>query len=127
RAALGVPLSLSLEQGVRGGDEFHIRMRGTKRAELTDVRHQLVFIDDRRIVLGTVIAVQPGGDGSYVFLARRLELLAGPGEKVDVVRQCWRGPQQDCRREGRDDGPHQLLRSIIPRSASWLLSRYRRT
>ena len=86
RAALGDPFSLSLEQGIRGGDEFHIRMRETKRAELTGVRRQLVFIDDRRIVLGTVIAVQSSDDGSYVFLARRLELLAGPGEQVDVVR-----------------------------------------
>src|SRR5580704_1989850 len=85
---------LLLEKLVGGFDQADFRMRGAVFAELFRLCHQLIGIDQRRLVLLFVIAVEPGEDNADVFLARVHEFVAAPRREVDILGESRRGQQQ---------------------------------
>ncbi len=72
-------LLVLLEKLVGRRDKADIGMRRTILTQLLGVGHEFVGVDDRRIVLVAVVAVEPSQNHAHVILARRLKLLAGPG------------------------------------------------
>src|SRR3984885_15870571 len=59
-------------------------------AELFGVIDKGIGLDDRRIVLVFVIAVEPGQDDFDGFLVGGLEFFAGPGRQIDVFGESGR-------------------------------------
>src|SRR5271170_776713 len=97
-------------------------MRGAILAELPGIGDELGGVDHRRIVLVLVVAVEPGQDHADVVLRRRLELVAGPGRKIDVVGDGRHGAADYCRgKDGRKDS-HQCPYSSKRRCAALTMS-----
>ena len=69
-------------------------MRGAIAAKLFGVGRQLIDVDDRRVIVGTIITIQPGENERDFVLGRGLELLAGPGGQVDFTRLRRRAAAQ---------------------------------
>src|SRR6516164_4700352 len=80
-------------------------MRGAIGVKFFGVGVQLIGIDDRRIVLGAIVTIKPGENERDLVFARRMELFAGPGEKVDFTRLGRRAPcQYSCQYSHHDGG-----------------------
>jgi hypothetical protein len=112
-------------------------MRSAIVAKLFGIAAQLIGVDHRRVILGAVVTIKPRENERDLVLARRLELFAGLGGKIDFVHLCRRAPCQDtCEDTYHDNcfnscqggcakyrsrGSHRAPLKIIPQTSSWRL------
>src|SRR6516164_2400032 len=83
-------------------------MGGAVLAEFFRLGDELVGVDDRRLVLFLVVAVEPGKDDADVFLAGGEELLAAPRREVDVLGGGMAAVHESGGEDQAADDAHRL-------------------
>ena len=94
------------EQFVGGGYQVHARMGGTVGHELLPVGFELVGVEDRRIILLPVVAVQPGPDDVHLALLAFQESFAGDGREIEPFGTRLMAGQEPATYQQSDERLH---------------------